>query len=146
MIQFSFHTHEATVRMCISLTSRLAYYIPPHAIQSPFRLSVVPNKSSLCEWKGRATYHKLTNTDTSEAVSNKIWSYAEPTKPFKDIKNYLSFYASGVPWECFVDGEKVAPQEGMLEPNRDRIKRVDNSWIDHRLIVSRRLLWRLGDE
>jgi hypothetical protein len=31
-----------------------------------------------------------------------------------NLKGYLSFYASGVPWECFVDDEKVAPQEGKI--------------------------------
>lgn len=24
----------------------------------------------------------------------------------------MCFYASGVPWTCYVDGEKVKPQEG----------------------------------
>ena len=46
---------------------------------------------------------------------NKIWSYESPTPPFKDIKSYLSLYASGVPWECFVDGEKVQPQDGTTD-------------------------------
>lgn len=73
---------------------------------------MIPNRSSLCEWKGRATYWKLTKTASGESVSGKIWSYESPTPGFKDIKSYLSFYASGVPWECFVDGEKVQPQEG----------------------------------
>ena len=47
-------------------------------------------------------------------MSSKVWSYETPTQPFKDIKGYLSFYASGVPWECFVDDEKVQPQDGKL--------------------------------
>ena len=88
------------------------YYLPRSDLTSSVTLSQVPNKSSLCEWKGRATYWKLKNNDTGEEVKNKIWSYESPTPGFKDIKSYLCFYASGVPWECFVDDEKVQPQEG----------------------------------
>ncbi len=90
----------------------VAYYLPRNSITDAFKLTQVPNKASLCEWKGRATYWELTNKSTGESVKNKIWSYESPTPAFTDIKGYLSFYASGVPWECFVDDEKVAPQEG----------------------------------
>lgn len=89
-----------------------AYYLPPSSLTSAFNLSVIPNKSSLCEWKGRATYYTLKQASRDGSVSGKIWSYDNPTPGFKDIKGYLSFYASGVPWECFVDGEKVQPQDG----------------------------------
>ena len=89
-----------------------AYYIPHDSITNSFKLTKIPNKASLCEWKGKATYWSLTNKTTGEQISNKIWSYESPTPAFKAIKGYLSFYASGVPWECFVDDEKVAPQEG----------------------------------
>ncbi|ETN46200.1 uncharacterized protein HMPREF1541_00384 [Cyphellophora europaea CBS 101466] len=95
------------------------YYIPPTVIPTAtFTLTPIPNKSSLCEWKGRATYWNLTHNNhkssdnASNSVSNRIWSYEEPTPGFRAIKGYLSFYASGVPWECFVDGERVQPQDG----------------------------------
>jgi uncharacterized protein (DUF427 family) len=54
-------------------------------------------------------------------VKNKIWSYESPTKPFKDIKGYLSIYASSVPWVCFVDDEKVQPQEGEATSAEDTL-------------------------
>ena len=104
-------------------------------------LTQVPNKSSLCEWKGRATYWKLKNNDTGEEVKNKIWSYESPTSGFKDIKGYLSFYASGVPWECFVDDEKVQPQEG--EKNKSWARGMKNMGLPLNI---RRLLWRLGHQ
>jgi hypothetical protein len=81
-------------------------------VTDSFKLDVIPNKASLCEWKGRATYWKISQKSSGNSVSAKIWSYEAPTPGFKDIKGYLSFYASGVPWECFVDDEKVAPQDG----------------------------------
>lgn len=54
----------------------------------------------------------MTNKSTGDTIKNKIWSYESPTPAFKNIKGYISFYANGVPWECFVDDEKVTPQEG----------------------------------
>lgn len=49
--------------------------------------------------------------ETTEIVRNKAWSYESPTSGFLPIKGFLSLYANA-PWECFVDDEKVAPQEG----------------------------------
>jgi len=88
------------------------YYIPKSDVNSAFTLTQVPGKASLCEWKGRATYWQIKNPDTGEEVQSRIWSYESPTKEFTDIKGYFSFYASGVPWECYVDDEKVEPQPG----------------------------------
>jgi len=88
------------------------YYIPKADLSNAFTLTQVPGKSSLCEWKGRATYWSIKNLDTGEEVHSRIWSYESPTKEFTNIKSYLSFYASGVPWDCYVDDEKVEPQPG----------------------------------
>lgn len=71
--------------------------------------------SSFCEWKGRATYYSITEpsedgSNKGTVVSNRIWSYNSPTKPFETIKGYLSLYAG--PWDCYVDGERVEPQPG----------------------------------
>jgi len=88
------------------------YYIPKSSLTSEFQLIQIPKKSSFCEWKGSATYWSLKNESTKEEIKAKIWSYESPTPPFKDITGHLSFYAGGVPWECFVDGEKVEAQPG----------------------------------
>lgn len=102
-------THDNRRRPDILL---IAYYLPRTSISSSFKLTQIPNKASLCEWKGRASYWDVTNKATGETVKNKVWSYEAPTPAFQDIKGYVSLYANGVPWECFVDDEKVAPQEG----------------------------------
>jgi hypothetical protein len=65
-------------------------------------------KSSICEWKGQATYYSIDDKDG--IVSNRIWSYDNPTESFAAIKGYVSFYAG--PWDCFVDDAKVEPQPG----------------------------------
>jgi len=85
-----------------------AYYLPPHSLLPPLLPS--PH-TSVCEWKGPATYHHIADPSGGEVIKNKIWSYEDPTPGFKGIKGYLSFYANA-PWECYVDGEKVEPQEG----------------------------------
>lgn len=89
------------------------YYLPPSCLNfSAVTLSTSSKYQTMCEWKGAATYHDLTFKPTEETVKAKIWSYESPTAGFKDIKSYLCFYASSVPWKCYVDGEQVNPQAG----------------------------------
>jgi len=86
-----------------------AYYIPPSDVVIP--LTKTP-RSTYCEWKGRATYFSVPAPEdrSSKAVENRAWCYESPTPGFKDIKDYVSFYAG--PWDCYVDGEKVEAQPG----------------------------------
>lgn len=96
------------------------YYLPPSSVNSAAAtITPVPKYSTMCEWKGAATYHDIKLNGSSaggaaagQPVKRKIWSYESPTPRFAGIKGYLCFYASGVPWRCFVDGEEVVPQEG----------------------------------
>lgn len=70
------------------------------------------------QWKGVATYHNFLPPDGTPTVSNRVWSYPSPNAntKFQILAGYLSFYASSntetAGWECYVDGEKVVPQEG----------------------------------
>ena len=77
------------------------YYLPPSCLKVQLNKNA---RSSYCEWKGTASYYDL------DGVKSRIWSYDNPTGGFKEIKDYLSFYAG--PWDCYVDGEKVEPQPG----------------------------------
>lgn len=84
------------------------YYLPPSSVQIPLSRN---SHASFCEWKGRASYYDLTNpSNPNQVVKSRVWSYDSPTGGFKDIKDYLSFYAG--PWDCYVDGERVEPQPG----------------------------------
>lgn len=84
------------------------YYLPPSSIMVPLQKN---SRSTMCEWKGAATYYDIANPNKpSEVVRNRIWSYDNPTPGFKAIKGYLCFYAG--PWDCYVDGERVEPQPG----------------------------------
>jgi uncharacterized protein (DUF427 family) len=83
------------------------YYLPPGSFVPG---SVVPAPgSSLCEWKGAATYWTL-RAGGVEAVA-AAWSYEDPTPAFGPIRSHLAVYAGRVD-ECRVDGEVVTAQPG----------------------------------
>ncbi len=81
------------------------YYVPPEAIV--FDLLVpLPNRGSLCEWKGNANYWAL-----KEAPDKAIaWSYPNPFEAYEELRDHLAFYPQYL--DCFLDGEKVVPQPG----------------------------------
>lgn len=84
------------------------YYLPPSSLKVQLQKN---SRSTMCEWKGAATYYDISNpAKPSEVVKNRIWSYDKPTPGFKVIQGYLCFYAG--PWDCFVDDERVEPQPG----------------------------------
>jgi len=81
------------------------YYIPLQDIETT-QLLAIPNKNSICEWKGKAQYWALQKKpDTSIA-----WSYKKPFPPYESLKNHMAFYPQQ--FSCFVDGEQVTPQPG----------------------------------
>lgn len=82
-------------------------YIPPDDIV-PGVLSR-NSLSSLCEWKGRASYWDIAVGD--ESGESVAWSYPQPTTPFEPIRSYVSFYPGRVD-ACYLDDELVTPQEG----------------------------------
>ena len=84
------------------------YYIPPGDVVATYLLEAGTG-SSWCEFKGRAKYWTLW-VDGVRSL-NAAWSYPAPSSSFVDIAGYLAFYASRVD-ECWVDDERVQPQEG----------------------------------
>jgi len=83
------------------------YYFPPTDVVMSWLKA--ENKSTFCEFKGKASYWSVNvNGQFSEYVA---WSYPNPSSKFKDIKDYLCFYASKVD-SCFVGDEQVKSQEG----------------------------------
>jgi uncharacterized protein (DUF427 family) len=70
------------------------------------RLRPAPG-SSFCEWKGVASYWGLADAPDAPPVA---WSYEDPTPRFAAIRGWIAFYPGRV--ACFLDGERVRPQEG----------------------------------
>jgi uncharacterized protein (DUF427 family) len=83
------------------------YYIPQADVKMEF---LRPNANrSFCEYKGEACYWDLhAGARTSTAAA---WSYPSPGKPYSVLRDHLAFYPHRVDG-CFVDGERVQPQEG----------------------------------
>ena len=83
------------------------YYLPPEDVRMD--LLQPSNASSVCEWKGEATYWSL---ETGERrIPELAWSYERPTAPFAAIRGHLAFYASKVD-EAWVGGERATAQAG----------------------------------
>ncbi|MCB0164689.1 MAG: DUF427 domain-containing protein [Anaerolineae bacterium] len=83
------------------------YYIPPEDIQMVYLTPT--NRSTVCEWKGRAHYYtiKMTNKKTANAA----WFYPTPPPEYSSIKNYVAFYPSLMD-ACYVGDEPVKAQPG----------------------------------
>ena len=83
------------------------YYFPPEEVKMDYLTKTL--KSSYCEWKGKAEY--LNINVGGKTAENCAWYYPAPVKEFEKIKNHIAFYPQKMD-ACFVNGEKVMPQEG----------------------------------
>ncbi len=83
------------------------YYIPPEDIQQQYLRPA--NRQTFCEWKGSGSYYSVVVGD--QALTDVAWYYAAPTPAFRDMRNYVAFYAAPMD-RCLVDGEIVTPQPG----------------------------------
>lgn len=64
---------------------------------------------TICEFKGAATYWTIKVGD--KTADNAGWSYEDPTPGFVAIKGYITVYPGRME-ACYIDDEKVIPQEG----------------------------------
>jgi uncharacterized protein (DUF427 family) len=83
------------------------YYLPPDDI-APGALVPVDG-TSFCEWKGRARYFDVRGGD--RVAARAAWAYDAPSPRFAPITGYVAFYPGPMD-ACFVDDERVTPQEG----------------------------------
>lgn len=65
--------------------------------------------SSLCEWKGRATYYDLIVGD--RVAERAAWTYLEPYPQYAALANAVAFYPARVD-AAYVDNERVRAQPG----------------------------------
>ncbi|MGU3432308.1 DUF427 domain-containing protein [Actinomycetes bacterium M1A6_2h] len=84
------------------------WYIPRGDVDSS-RIRRSSARSTLCEWKGAATYWDIVGDDGSVLEAGG-WSYETPTAPFRDIAGALSF--SPAQLTCELAGETARAQEG----------------------------------
>jgi uncharacterized protein (DUF427 family) len=93
------------------------FYLPPADVD--LALLRPTTHHTVCEWKGTASYWDLVLPGPSGpddpggeiVVAQAAWSYPQPTAGFEPIRDHLAFYPQRVD-ACFVDGERVEPNEG----------------------------------
>ena len=102
------NTTIASSTRCIRIletASPPTVYIPPGDIA--LDQLKIKCAASFCEWKGAADYWALAEGNNTEAIG---WSYPDPKAAFAAIRDWLCFYPGRI--ECYIDGERVRPQEG----------------------------------
>jgi uncharacterized protein (DUF427 family) len=90
------------------------WYLPPDDIL-PGALVSSPGGGSTCEWKGRAAYFDVVSPleqgGSGARAERAAWAYPRPTPGFAGLAGAVAFYPGRMD-ACFVDGERVRPQEG----------------------------------
>lgn len=82
------------------------WYLPPEDVMEDH---LRPHaRRTYCEWKGQAEY--FTVRADGQSADAAAFTYRDPTPGFRDIAGYYGFYPGAL--ECYVDGEKAAPQPG----------------------------------
>ncbi len=83
------------------------YYIPRRAFVEG---TLVPTQGhTYCEFKGRADYFDVV---VGEKIARRgAWQYPRPTARFALLNQYVALMPARMD-ACFVDGERVTPQEG----------------------------------
>lgn len=82
-------------------------YFPPQDIRLEYLEPVAG--SSLCEWKGTASYFDL--VIGRRRIRRAAWTYREPEDGYQQLKDHVAFYPSRVD-ACFIGDERVSAQEG----------------------------------
>jgi uncharacterized protein (DUF427 family) len=98
-----------------------AIYVPREDVRAE-ALSDAPERHTVCEWKGKASYlHAEAGGKRAERVA---WHYPEPKEGYEQLAGHLAFYAhrrtgssslrSEDPriYAAYLDDEKVTPQPG----------------------------------
>jgi len=83
------------------------YYLPRQDVRMDL-LRPSPS-SSMCEWKGAASYWTL--EADGRRIDDVAWSYEQPAEGYEAIRGMLAFYASKVD-EAWVGSERATPQPG----------------------------------
>jgi uncharacterized protein (DUF427 family) len=92
-----------------------ALYVPEADVRMD--LLVASPRSSVCEFKGRATYVHLGlppgagTSGLARHVEDVAWRYETPAPGFEPIRGHLAFYPGRVD-EAWIGDERVVPQAG----------------------------------
>lgn len=84
-----------------------SFYLPMAAFTPG---ALIPTaRASMCEWKGAARYYDI--QAAGRVAAHAAWGYPDPTPAFLAIRDHVAVYPAAMD-ACFVDNERVVPQEG----------------------------------
>lgn len=83
------------------------YYLPADAFEDGVLVPV--SGTTWCEYKGRASYFDLVVGE--RVAARAAWHYAEPAPAYDVLRGHVAVLPGSVD-SCWVDGERVTPQEG----------------------------------
>ncbi len=92
------------------------YYLPCDAFVDGVLRPAAERRTTVCEFKGVAGYRDLVVEGTR--LSRAAWSYGWPRPGYEALRDHVALMpgvvdgATGPGDGCFVDGERVRPQEG----------------------------------
>ena len=83
------------------------FYLPPADVRVDTLTETA--RSTVCEWKGTASYSSLRVGDREAA--NVGWAYHDPNPGYEELRDRIAFYCAPMD-ACFVGDERVRPQPG----------------------------------
>lgn len=83
------------------------YYLPASDVR--IELLTETARTTLCEWKGSASYYSLRVGDRT--LENVAWTYHQPNPGYAAVRDHIAFYCAPMD-ACYVGDEQVRPQPG----------------------------------
>ena len=83
-------------------------YVPPGDVLSD-ALAGSRSPSTVCEWKGRATYLDVVAGDRRVAAAG--WTYRQPVARYAALRDHVAFFPGRVD-EAWLGDERVVAQDG----------------------------------
>ena len=93
----------------LETSSPPTYYLPPEDVAPGLLRPAADERTTWCEWKGRASYLDLVAGD--RVSERAAWRYENPRPDFEAIAGWVAFYPGRVD-ECNLGDERVRPQGG----------------------------------
>ena len=81
------------------------YYLPAGDVR--IELLTETARTTLCEWKGSASYYSLRVGERT--LENVAWTYHQPNPGYAAIRDHIAFYCAPMD-ACYVGDEQVRPQ------------------------------------
>jgi uncharacterized protein (DUF427 family) len=83
-------------------------YLPPGDVRSD-ALAESRSRSTVCEWKGRATYLDVVAGERRVAAAG--WAYRHPVERYAALRDHVAFFPGRVD-EAWLGDERVVAQDG----------------------------------